>query len=170
MFWATPVVTETLIKAVSGLLVLPSKRTWGLSLRLLGEGKGLGRSGIVLLTDFYPCLFYPYLISGVLCQTLPWVRAGLSPRGAGPGPGRAEGTGTVTPGCAPGTIPGGAGKGREFSFPGQPSATAGTEAVINQKLLMSQRDLCPPEGKLFPFVWEGEIIFWVPLSMPGKRN
>lgn len=51
-----------------------------------------------------------------------------------------------------------------------PRPTAGTEGVINQKLLMSRCDISLPEGKLFPFVWEGEITFWVLLGMPGKRN
>lgn len=62
MFWATPVVTETLIKAVSGLLVLPSKRTWGLSLRLLGGGKGLGLCSLLIFI-----LIFFILISSVGC-------------------------------------------------------------------------------------------------------
>lgn len=108
MFCVTAMVTQGVLSLEQSKL--PQGR--GALPPAVGRGK---TSGLCFLLIFIlTFLFYPRLVCGVLCQTLPWVRAGLSPWGAAPGLGPAEGIGTVTPSCAQlwmGTAPGGAGQG-----------------------------------------------------------
>lgn len=69
MFCVTPMVMQ-------GVLSLgQSKLPQGMGAQPPAAGRGKTSLLIFILT----CLFYPYLVCVVLCQTLPWVRAGLSP-------------------------------------------------------------------------------------------
>lgn len=147
MFCVTAMVTQGVLSLEQSKL--PQGR--GALPPAVGRGK---TSGLCFLLIFIlTFLFYPHLVCGVLCPTLSglgWaVTLGCSPW---PGPCRGDRHGD-TQLClvGPGRVS------LKFNFSEQPSANS--EGEINQKLLMSQRDLCLPEGKLFPFVWEGEVIF-----------